>query len=138
MSKTTDALANVPIFRDLPPKALARLERITRERSFEVGDVLMGEGEEGVGAFVITSGRVDVTRGGGHLASLGPGNFVGEMALLDHHRRSATVTAMEPTECLAILRSDFIAELRGDADMAVDMLAILSRRLRAADERVTN
>lgn len=138
MTRTATALANVPMFAELPEKALQRLERLARDRSFAAGDVIMREGEEGVGAFLISSGKVDVTRGGGHLASLGAGDFFGEMALLDHHRRSATVTAAEPTECVVLLRSDLIAELRGNAGMAIEMLGILSHRLREADERATN
>jgi CRP-like cAMP-binding protein len=136
MPGTLEALAQVPMFSQLPRRALERLERITRQRSFKTGETIVKEGDEGVGFFMITSGKVDVTRAGKALNSLGAGDFFGEMALLDNHRRSATVTALEDTECLAMLRSDFIAELQSNADLAIDMLQILSRRVRDLDERL--
>jgi len=94
------------------------------------------EGTEGVGFFLITSGKVSVSRGGVDLASFGAGEFFGEIALLDNYRRSATVTAAEETEVIALLRSDFTAELRGDAELAVRMLVLVARRLHNADERL--
>lgn len=133
-----DALIHVPMFRDLHKKALERLERIARQRSFTAGDVVVKEGDEGVGFFLITSGRVAVTKEGHDLSSLGVNEFFGEMALLDTYRRSATVTATETTKCLALLRSDFIAELRSNADLAVEMLVLMSRRVRDADERLAH
>lgn len=136
MSTTLDSLARVPMFREIPRKGLERLERLTRERSYKAGDTICKEGDEGVGFFLISSGKVEVTRAGHQLATLAAGDFFGEMALLDNHRRSATVTAVDPTVCLAMLRSDFIAELRSNADLAVEMLSLLSRRLRALDERL--
>ena len=138
MSSTMDALVQVPMFRDLNKKALERLERIARQRSLSAGDVIVKEDDEGVGFFLITSGKVTVTRDGRDLNSLGQGEFFGEMALLDNYRRSATVTATEATKCLALLRSDFIAELRSNADLAVEMLVLMSRRLRDADERLAH
>lgn len=138
MSSTMDALVHVPMFRDLNKKALERLERIARQRSFSAGDVIVKEGDEGVGFFLITTGKVAVTKEGRELNSLGVNEFFGEMALLDNYRRSATVTATEQTKCLALLRSDFIAELRSNADLAVEMLVLMSRRLRDADERLAH
>ncbi|MGE5595440.1 MAG: cyclic nucleotide-binding domain-containing protein, partial [Hyphomicrobiales bacterium] len=101
MSATTDALARVPLFRDLNKRQLERIEKFARPRSFEAGDTIFSEGEEGVGFFLITRGKVEATRGGTTLATLGAGDFFGEMALIDGFRRSATVKAAEPTECLA-------------------------------------
>ena len=135
MSTMMDSLLQVPMFKDLDKKALARLEKIARQRTFKAGDVIVKEGDEGVGFFLITSGTVTVTKEGHELAKLGAGDVFGEMALLDNFRRSATVTATEPTTTLAMLRSDFIAELRANADLAVDLLALMSRRVREADAR---
>jgi CRP/FNR family cyclic AMP-dependent transcriptional regulator len=131
-----DDLAKVPLFRDLNKKALERLAKVARPRNFRSGEQVVKEGDEGVGFFLINSGKVDVTRGGTHLNSLGAGQFFGEMALLDNYRRSATVTASEPTACLGIMRSDFIAELRGSPDIAVEMLTLMSRRIRELDQRL--
>lgn len=136
MATTTAELSRVPIFADLPRKALERLNKITRERNFADGDAIFREGDEGVGFFLVKEGNVAVTRGGAQLTTLGPGDFFGEMALLDHHRRSATVTARGPVKTFAILRSDFVAELESSAELAIHMLAIMSRRLRETDERL--
>ena len=133
---TEETLAAVPIFRDLPKKSLSRIAQFARKRSFRAGDVIFKEGEEGVGFFMVTAGQVGVTRGGADLAKTGEGGFFGEMALLDNHRRSATITALEDTECLAIMRSDFIAELRANADLAIELLGVLSQRIRALDEQL--
>lgn len=138
MSSTMDALVHVPMFRDLNKKALERLERIARQRTFNAGDVIVKEGDEGVGFFLITTGKVAITKESTELSTLGVNEFFGEMALLDNYRRSATVTAVEPTKCLAMLRSDFIAELRSNADLAVEMLVLMSRRVRDADERLAH
>ncbi|MDP2948756.1 MAG: Crp/Fnr family transcriptional regulator, partial [Chloroflexota bacterium] len=71
------------------------------------------------------------------LASLGPGEFFGEMALLEGYLRSASIRAVEDTECLVMSRWDFLAELRGQPSMAVQMLPVLSRRLRQLEARPT-
>lgn len=138
MTSTMDALLNVPMFRDLDTKTLRRVETIARERSFAAGDVIVKEGDEGVGFFLITEGNVEVTKDGKELTRLGASEFFGEMALLDNFRRSATVRALTPTKTLAMLRSDFIAELRANADLAVEMLVLMSRRLREADSRLAD
>ncbi len=138
MSAVQDALARVAMFRDLNKKQLGRLERITRERTFKAGGTIIKEGDEGVGFYLLMSGSVDVTRGGSQLATLGAGDSFGEMALLDNYRRSATVVAKDDVAALVMLRSDFMAELRNNADLAVEMLVLMSRRLREADEAIAN
>lgn len=138
MTSTMDALMNVPLFKELNNKSLSRLEKLVRKRAFGAGDVIVTEGDEGVGFFLITSGDVAIIKDGRELARLGEGDFFGEMALLDNFRRSATAKALAPTETLALLRSDFIAELRGNADLAVEMLSLMSRRVREADTRLSH
>jgi CRP-like cAMP-binding protein len=132
-----EQLAKVPLFRDLSKKSLSRIAQFARPRSFKAGDVIFKEGEEGVGFFMVTNGNVVVTRGGTDLANVGSGGFFGEMALLDNHRRSATVKAVSDTDCLALMRSDFLAELRGNADLAVEMLHVMTARVRSLDEQLT-
>ena len=136
MTVISDALAKVPLFRDLDKKGMERLEKMARARTFKAGDMIVKEGDEGVGFFLINSGEVEVARGGAHLATLRAGQFFGEMALFDNYRRSATVTAKSATECVAMLRSDFVAEVRGNADLAVAMLSVMARRVHEADERL--
>ncbi len=135
---TEEMLAKVPLFQDLPKKSLDRIAKFVRQRNFQAGDTIFKEGEEGVGFFLVTSGKVDVSRAGSTLATISDGGFFGEMALLDNHRRSATVKATADTACLAIMRSDFIAELRNNPDLAVEMLNTMSRRVRELDEKLTH
>ena len=135
---TEEMLAKVPMFQDLPKKSLDRIAKFVRARNFQAGDVIFKEGEEGVGFFLITAGKVDVVRGGTVIASIADGGFFGEMALLDNHRRSATVKAATDTACLAIMRSDFLAELRNNPDLAVEMLNTMSRRVRELDDKLAH
>jgi CRP-like cAMP-binding protein len=133
---SVEMLAQVPMFRDLPKSALQRLDKISVTRKFRAGDDIVKEGDEGAGFFLITEGKVDVHRGGTKLNTLGEGEFFGEMALVDHYRRSATVTAISDTTCLGMSRWDFVAELRANPDIAVEMLKVMSRRLREVERRL--
>ncbi|HWQ28084.1 MAG TPA: cyclic nucleotide-binding domain-containing protein [Dehalococcoidia bacterium] len=137
MSATLDLLANVPLFRNLPRKTLQRLERIAVARSYAEGQDIVKEGDQGAGFFLITKGKVDVLKGGSKLNTLGVGDFFGEMALLDSHPRVATVRALENTECLAMSRWDFVAELRANPDIAIEMLEAVSARLRQLEEQIS-
>ena len=138
MSTTEEMLARVPMFRDLPKNTIKRLEKLASPRTFKAGQDIVKEGDEGVGFYLITDGKVEVSRSGKSLSTLGQGDFFGEMALLDHHRRSATVKALEPTSCLGMLRSDFVAELRANPELAIEMLAAMSRRLRELDAKISD
>lgn len=137
MTTTTDALRTVPLFANLDDKTLGRLERMSRERIYDSGDTIVQQGDEGGGAFVIMDGRVEVVRDGRRLSEMGPGGFFGEMALLDNYRRSATVRALEPTKCIVIPRSDFLAELHGNNDLCFQMLRLMSRRVREVEEALS-
>jgi CRP-like cAMP-binding protein len=137
MAATPESLTNVPLFRDLPRKSLERIARALRTRTFKSGDTIFKEGEEGVGFFMVGKGRVEASRGGTQLAVIGAGGFFGEMALIDNHRRSATMKALEDTECYALMRADFLSEVRENPDLAIEMLQILSRRVRDLDERIS-
>ncbi len=131
-------LGDVPLFKDLNKKAIERLEKVVRDRTFKEGETIVTQGDEGVGFFMITDGSVKVTRDGMELATLGAGEWFGEQALLDNYRRSATVTAVSATRTLAVMRSDFLAEVRANPDMAVEILAIISRRLREVEDKLTH
>ncbi len=136
MTSTLDLLAKVPLFRDLPRKTLERLDRIAVARSFKTGDDIVKEGDQGAGFFLITDGKVEVLKGGRQINTLGSGDFFGEMALLDNYPRSATVRALQDTSCIAMSRWDFVSELKANPDLAVEMLEVLSRRLRQLEERI--
>ena len=137
-----EILKNVPIFSGLDRGHLKRLSKLMVERRFGAGDVIMKEGGQAAGFFVITSGKVEVVRGAGGdrpevLNTLGPGEFFGEMALFEGFPRSATVRVVEDSECLAMTRWDFRAELTRHAEIAVAVLETVVHRLRDADARLT-
>jgi CRP/FNR family cyclic AMP-dependent transcriptional regulator len=135
-----EQLATVDLFAQFTRKDLTRIGRAVVERVYKKGDTIVKEGEQAVAFFVVSKGKVEVTKGAGakkqKLSMLGPGSVFGEMALLDGGPRTATVVALEETECLVLSRWDFVAEMRTNPHMAVAMLPIISKRLRKADERL--
>ena len=136
-----DVLNEVPIFAGLDRKHLKRLSSLMVPRSFKAGAAIVRENDQPAGFFVITSGKVEVVRGAAGdkpqvLATLGPGDFFGEMALFEGQARSATVRALEDTECLAMTAWDFRAELSTDAEIAMAVLETVVRRLRDLEARL--
>jgi CRP-like cAMP-binding protein len=136
-----DTLAGVPLFSQLKQKELNRLAKAMVERRFPKGHVIVKEGDQAVAFYILDSGTVEVLKGIEQerpqvLATLKSGDFFGEMALLDGYPRSASIRALEDTECLVLSRWDFLAELRTSPDIAAGILPILSRRLREADEEL--
>lgn len=136
MAAPADALRAVPLFRGLPALSLERVAAHALPVSYRSGEVVFRQGDPGLGFFVMLSGRVSISYGGKEVAQLAAGGFFGEMALLDSYPRSATVTALDDTRCLSVKRSDFLRELRAQPDLALEILAILSKRIRDLDERV--
>ena len=90
---TVSQLAKVPLFSDCSQRDLQTVARVVREIPHGAGTVIAREGEPGVGLFIIVDGTADVSIGGRKKATLGPGDFFGEIALLDGGPRTATVTA---------------------------------------------
>ena len=132
-----DFLQRVRLFQDLDRRSLQAIANAAVERSYEPGQVIVQQGDTGVGAFVIRSGRVEVVqdRGGSEekLAELGAGEVFGEMALLDEFPRSATVRAIEPTTCLGVQRWHFRGILESHPQLALALLPVLTRRIRSAE-----
>ena len=137
-----EQLAAVDLFAQFTRKDLTRIGRTVVERKYKKGETIVKEGEQAVAFFVVSKGKVEVTKGSGakkqKLAVLGPGSVFGETALLDGGPRTATVLAIDDSECLVLSRWDFVAELRTNPHMAVAMLPIVSKRLRKCDERLEN
>ena len=137
-------LRRAGIFAELADDDVEVLAKLARVAVYPAGDEIIEEGaefdEETDGIFVLVDGAVEVrtgTRDGGEgrlLVKLGPGEFFGEMALLDGRPRSASVTATEETQCLVLHRWDFLRELRKNPEIAVAMLSVLSGRIRATNE----
>jgi CRP-like cAMP-binding protein len=140
-SRRPSALSQVELFRGLKPKELAHLERVAHPRHFAPGAVVVWEGRTGLALFVVLGGRLRVTQQvaaegeARELRDLGPGEAFGELTLLTGRPRSATVTALEPTDCLALHRLDFLAELRAHPEVALRLLETLAQRLLEAERR---
>jgi CRP-like cAMP-binding protein len=134
-----DTLAHVDLFAGLDKKELRHIAGSCQERKFPAGSVLMQQGDTGAGLFVITSGHVKVTqatdpdRAEENLRTMGPGEVLGEMALLDDLPRSATVTAVDDVTALLLPIWEFRTILHSNPDIAVKLLATLSHRLRKAE-----
>jgi CRP/FNR family transcriptional regulator len=130
-----DVLSQVPLFHDLSKHELQVLSANCRENDYPTGATMLRQGETGIGLFIITSGKVQVTQQApdGSVRDLGTfdrGRVLGEMSLLDDLPRTATAVALEPAQALVIPVWDFRAVLREHPDIAIKLLAIMSQRLR--------
>lgn len=134
-----DTLAHVDLFAGLEKKDLQLLASACRERNYSTGSKLIKQGDTGVGLYVITNGTVHITREIDpdkpelDLGTVGPGNVLGEMSLLDDLPRSANVTAVGDVTALLLPVWEFRTTLRNHPDIALRLLATLSRRLRKAE-----
>ncbi len=135
-------LQNVPAFSTLGDDDLARVAEVTVPRTFQSGEFVFREGDESDTCYIVRSGSVRAVREHTDgrsitLATLGPGEIFGELAIFDEERRSATIETLEETEVIAILAGDMRRLLRQHPDIAVKLLGALSRRLRETNERLT-
>lgn len=134
----------VSLFADLEPAALASLERAAELRDFPEGAIVVSQEDSGESLFVLVRGRVKVVLYGesGREVILSifkqPGDFFGEMALLDDEPRSATVIAAERSRLLVLSRAAFQEHIAAHPRTALRVLTELSRRLRRADEVIGN
>jgi CRP-like cAMP-binding protein len=134
-------LRGVPAFSTLAEEDLAQVADVVVPRSFGSGEIVFRENDEGDTCYIVRSGQARAVREHSDgrsitLATFGPGEIFGELAMFDDETRSATVEALEDTEAVAILGADMRRLLRAHPDIAVKMLGALSRRLRETNERL--
>jgi len=134
-------LQNVAFLKKLPRRDLERVLRISKVRQYPKGDMIFRQEESGNYLFVVLSGlvKIFVASAGKRrktLALLKPGDFFGEMALLDGKVRSANAMALKPSRVLAIHKKDFKRLLLGDSKLIFLVLRTLCERLRRADEQI--
>ena len=132
-----EQLAGVPLFAGCSAKELQLVARAGKEAHHRAGTALAREGEAGVGLFMIIEGTAEVTIGGRRRASLGPGDFFGEVALLDGGPRSATVTATSDVRVLGITEWVFRGLLHEHPSIAIKTLQVMAGRLRSASNAPT-
>lgn len=125
-------LSSVPLFNGLSRRELNTILRMAKEVTHEEGQKIVAEDTEAVGFHLILEGRATVSTRGRKRAELGPGDYFGEMSLLDGQPRTATVSPTEPMKTLAIASWDFMPMIDKFPSIARKMLAEMSRRLREA------
>lgn len=139
--ETAALLASVPVFATLAPEHLANVAAVAVPRAFEKGTVVFREGDESDTCYVVRSGHARAVRDHPDgrtitLATFGPGNFFGELAMFDSERRSATVEAVDDLETVGILGADMRRLLRDHPEISAELVVALGRRLREANERL--
>lgn len=136
---TVESLRSVPLFASLDDNAAHQLRKLLSLETFKAGSRLFSKGERGDSMYLIQSGRVRISIVDQDanllvLAELGEGDFFGEMALIDGRQRSADATVSEDASLAVLQREAFRTFVRDTPDVAMEMLAALSDRLRRTDE----
>ena len=127
MSEKLEVLRRVPLFADLDDRSLQAIAVLAREERHPVGDILMLAGEPGDAFYVLVDGTVRIERDGRALRSIGPGGFLGEIALVERRPRSATATVVTDVTALVLHQHEF--------DRLLDTMPAVHRRVLAAVER---
>jgi len=122
----TELLEQIPLFEGLPQKELERIARSFKERRFSAGHTVSVEGAGGIGFFVISEER----------GKLGPGDYFGEMALIDDQaRRTATITADSDLTCYGLTSWEFRPLVETNAQIAWKLLQVMAKRLRESEQQ---
>ncbi len=130
LDRRTALLGGCPLFHGLGERDLAAVAAAAIEVDFPEGRVIARQGEIGTGFFVIVDGTVRVVRDGTVVTRLGPGEFFGELSVLDGGPRVAQVVAETTTRCLALASWDFERVLREEPGVALSVLRVVAGRLR--------
>jgi CRP/FNR family cyclic AMP-dependent transcriptional regulator len=138
---STAVLKSVPLFASFPDEQLRALAALVTRRSAPRSSLIMAAGDATESLYVVISGRLKVMMGDAEgkeviLSLIGPGEFFGEMGLIDDSPRSASVIAIEPCELLSLSRRDFKKFMAENFDMTMAVMKGLVRRLREADRKI--
>jgi CRP-like cAMP-binding protein len=141
-AEVVELLARVPVLSTLDADDLERIAELAVPRQFEPGQVVFREGDASDTCYIVRSGRARAVRehAGGRtltLATFGPGEFFGELALFEDERRSATVEAIELTDVVAVLGPDMRRLMVEHPGISARLVIALGRRLRETNERLT-
>ena len=136
-----EQLKQVELFSQLDEKYLEVLAPSCHEKSFASGERLVEQGEEGIGLMIITSGKVRVvkkTAAGDEIevATHGAGEFIGEMTVLDGAVRSASVVAVDDTQCLILSSWAFKGAMAGNPEIALGVLPVIVKRFRETNDKL--
>ncbi len=141
LTVSTTVLKSVPLFAAFPEEQLRALVGAVQRRSAPRGSVIMAAGDAIDSLYIVISGRLTVMMSDSEgkeviLSLIGPGEFFGEMGLIDESPRSASVVTIEPCELLSLAKRDFRRCLAENFDMAMTVMRGLVRRLREADRKI--
>lgn len=141
-AEVVELLARVPVFSTLVPADLERISELAVPREFEPGQVVFREGDSSDTCYIVRSGRARAVREHSDgrtitLATFGPGDIFGELAMFEDERRSATVEAVEPTAAVAVLGPDMRRLMNEHPGIATRLVIALGRRLRESNERLS-
>jgi CRP/FNR family cyclic AMP-dependent transcriptional regulator len=131
----TELLEQIPLFEGLSQGELKRIARSFKERRFSAGDTVSVEGASGIGFFVISEGTASVDVHGEPRGKLGPGDYFGEVALIDDHaRRTATITADSDLTCYGLTSWEFRPLVEANAQISWKLLQAMAKRLRDSEQ----
>jgi CRP-like cAMP-binding protein len=131
-------LAGVDLFSECSKRELGQILAVAKEIDFDAGQNICVEGESSGRFYLVLDGYVAVKRRGRTRATLGPGDYFGEIALIDSEPRTATCTATTPVQTLAIAQFNFVPLMKEHAGLTHKLLLHLCSRLRAAEALLTD
>jgi CRP-like cAMP-binding protein len=131
-------LKSVDLFSKIPGEDLAQIAGIAQEVTFENGELIIQEGDMGDALFLILEGEVMIHKQAQPLSSLGERQAFGEMAILDHEPRSASVTAAKDVTCLKVDREDFYELMSEKSEIAYGIIRVLTSRLRTLNKKISD
>ncbi|HEX6139945.1 MAG TPA: cyclic nucleotide-binding domain-containing protein [Candidatus Limnocylindria bacterium] len=120
---------SIPLLAVLKPRDREQVLRTARQQRYQPGEIVVREGDAATRLFLVASGSAVVSQGGRQVGLLGPGDFFGELALIEEHGRTATVTAETELVCLLVTAWEFRASLKDHPEMAIPMLEAIIARL---------
>ena len=128
-----EQLASVPLLAGLEPRVRRRLAEVGKRRTYAAEEAIVREGTTGTALYILLSGRARVEQDGKQLGELSAGDFFGELALIEEHPRSATVTATAESDCLLFPAWEFTALLEEHPEVAVPIMRVLIHRLHRSE-----
>ena len=138
LSPRLHRLKNSPLFNSLTPLELKIVDELMHERRYLTDEIVFDQGEEGQALYLVTSGRIAISRAQGQnfivVAELGPGSVFGDLALLDDSPRNAQARALENAELAVFFRADFLGLMETDAiigyKISLNLARLIGQRLR--------
>ena len=130
-------LGQAPIFSALTDRQLKSLAKAAKLVAFPANSRVVKQGEPGIGFYLLLNGEAEVRQGARVLARLGPGQFFGEMTLIDEQPRSADVVAVKPSECAVLSRWEFWGFAKGEPEVLQGVMREMARRLRETNRSLS-